>query len=165
MSETSDLRVQEELADIERELAMLRNAVALLGLKQCSWCRKYVRFAVPGALFDAGQQLVCYGCAYDWWNDLCPRLPVKERTALEHRLVHWLVYQHHAKVIKQAGKFFDNAPEGVRLTADCIECSGTGRDTAVAPCPRCSGVGVVWVLLTEKASDAAPSSAAADKKR
>jgi hypothetical protein len=150
MPESSDPRLQEALPGIERELAALRNVLALLGLKQCLRCRKYVRFGEPGALFDSGQQLVCYGCTYAWWTSLCPQLPVKDRSALERKLVHWLIHQHHARVIKQAGKFFDSAPEGIRLTADCIECSGAGRDTAGAPCSHCNGLGIVWVLLTER---------------
>lgn len=150
MSESSDPRLEEKLPGIERELAALRNALVLLGLRQCSRCRKYLRLAEPGALFDAGQQMVCYGCSYDWWTNMCPQLPVKDRSALEHKLVHWLIYQHHAKVIKQAGKAIDNAPEGPRLAADCIECGGAGTNTAGGPCSRCNGRGIVWVLLTEK---------------
>ena len=150
MSESSDPRSEEALPGIERELGALRNALVLLGLKQCSSCRKYLRFAEPGALFDAGQQLVCYGCSYDWWTNMRQQLPVKDRSALERKLVHWLIYQHHAKVIKQSGKAIDNVPEGMRLAADCIECAGTGRDTAGGHCSRCNGLGVVWVLLTEK---------------
>src|SRR5277367_1934889 len=152
MAGSSDPRLEQTLPGIERELAALRNALVLLGLKQCSWCRKYLRFAEPGALFDAGQQLICYGCSYDWWTNMCPQLPVKDRSALEHKLVHWLIYQHHAKVIKQTGKVIANPPEGIRLAADCIECLGVGRDPAGGHCSYCDGLGIIWVVLTEKAN-------------
>src|SRR5277367_4672606 len=121
MSESFNPPLPATLPEIERELAALRNALALLGLKQCSACKKYLRFAEPGALFDAGQQLVCYNCAHDWWTKMCPQLPVSDRSALEHKLVHWLIYQHHAKVIRQVGKVAGNAPDGPRLAASCIE--------------------------------------------
>jgi hypothetical protein len=150
MAKNSDPRLHEALPHIERELTALKNALGLLGLKQCSWCRKYLRLVEPGALFDAGQQLVCYGCTYDWWTNMCPGLPVKDRSALEHKLMRWLIYQHHAKVIKQAGMGSGNAPEGIRLTADCIECAGAGRDSAGNRCSHCNGLGIIWVLLTEK---------------
>jgi hypothetical protein len=154
MSEGSDGRPVEALPGIERELAALRNALVLLGLKQCSWCRKYVRFGEPGALFDAGQQLICYQCAHDWWSNTGPQLPVKDRPAIEHKLVHWLIYQHHARVIKQAGKAVNTVPEGVHLAANCIECVGAGKDTGGGHCSHCNGLGVIWVVLTEKAQPA-----------
>ncbi|MGA7408943.1 MAG: hypothetical protein WBW33_00565 [Bryobacteraceae bacterium] len=65
-------------------------------------------------------------------------------------LVRWLIHQHHAKVIKQAGIGSGNAPEGTRLTADCIECAGAGRDSAGGRCSHCNGLGIIWVLLAEK---------------
>jgi len=138
MSESSDPRLEEALRGIERELAAQRAALVLLGLKQCSWCRMYLRFAEPGTLFDAGQQMVCYGCSYYWWSSVYPRLPVKDRSVLVRKLVHCLIYQHHTRVIKKTGKAVDNAPEGRRLVADCIQC-GSGRDTAGSRCSRCNG--------------------------
>ncbi len=149
MSESSDPRFDEALPGIEREIAALRNALGLLGLKQCSWCKKYLRFAEPGALFDAGE-LVCYNCALDWWQKKCPQMPVEGRSAIEKKLVHWLIYQHHAKVIKPAGKGVDTLPEGPRLVAGCIECNGTGKDTGGGHCAHCNGLGIISVILTEK---------------
>ncbi len=149
MSETSDQPAGEALPRIERELAELTNALALLGLRQCTRCRKYVRAAEPGALFDAGE-LVCYKCVLDWWMNKSPQLPVSERSTVERKLVHWLIYQHHAKVIKQAGKVIENPPGGPRLVANCIECNGSGKDTARAACVHCNGGGTVWVLLADK---------------
>jgi len=147
MSESTDRRVDEALQRIERELGEQAKALALLGLKQCSRCRRYLRSGDPGALFDAGE-LVCYKCVHDWWLTKSPELPVKDRTTVEHKLVHWLIYQHHAKVIKQTGKVL--APEGLRLVASCIECNGTGKDTAGGPCSHCAGSGTFWVVLTDK---------------
>jgi hypothetical protein len=150
MSESSEPRFGEALPGIEREIAELRNALGLLGLKQCSWCRKYLRFGEPGALFDAGE-LVCYTCALDWWKNKCPQLPVAERSAIEHKLVHWLIYQHHSKVIRPAGKGVETAPPNApRLVASCIECAGKGKDTGGGHCSHCNGLGIIWVVLTEK---------------
>ncbi|MGA7409986.1 MAG: hypothetical protein WBW33_05835 [Bryobacteraceae bacterium] len=142
-------REQADQPGIEREIAAFRNALGLLGLKQCAWCRKYVRFAEPGALFEGGE-LVCYGCALDWWKNKCPQLPVEERSAIEHKLVHWLIYQHHSKVIKPAGKAAEAAPDAPRLVASCIECAGKGKDTGGGHCSHCNGLGIIWVVLTEK---------------
>jgi hypothetical protein len=149
MSENSNPRIDEAPPGIERELAALRNALGLLGLKQCSWCRKYVRFAEPGALFDAGE-LVCYSCALDWWKSKCPQVLPEERSAIEHKLVHWLIYQHHSKVIRPAGKGAETTPDAPGLVASCIECAGKGKDTAGSHCSHCNGLGIIWVILTEK---------------
>src|ERR1035437_5618484 len=64
------------LARIERDLNDLTDALALLGVKRCSQCRKFLRCADPGALFDCGQ-LVCYGCIPDWWSSQSMRLDRK----------------------------------------------------------------------------------------
>ena len=50
MSESFDPRAEEALPDVEREIAAIRNALGLLGLKQVPWCRRYVRFAEPGGV-------------------------------------------------------------------------------------------------------------------
>ena len=55
------------LARVEHDLSDLIDALALLGVKRCSQCRKFFRIADPGALFE-GDQLVCYRCIPDWWS-------------------------------------------------------------------------------------------------
>lgn len=149
MSESSDRRVDEALQRIERELQEQAKALALLGLRQCSCCRKYLRYDGPGAVFVDAGELVCYKCVHDWWLNKSPQLPITDRTTIEQKLVHWLIYQHHAKVIKQTGKVLDNLPEGLRLVAGCIECNGLGKDTARGPCSYCNGTGTVWVVLAD----------------
>ena len=150
MSESSKPNLPGESPSVEVELAALRNALVLLGLKQCVWCRKYLRFAEPGALFDVGE-LVCYSCSLDWWKNKCPQLAENERAAMEHKLVHWLIYQHHAKVIRPAGKGAETAPtDAPHLVASCIECLGKGKDTGGGHCSHCIGLGIIWVIPTEK---------------
>ena len=148
MSEPSDPRI-DEAQRLDREVAALRNAMALLGLKQCSWCRKYVRFAEPGALFDGGE-LVCYSCSLDWWQAKCQQMQGDGRSAVEKKLVHWLIYTHHAKVIRPAGKGVGSWPEGPHLSASCIECNAKGKDSAGGHCSFCNGLGIISVFLTEK---------------
>src|ERR1039457_1896323 len=87
------------LARVEHDLSDLIEALALLGVKRCSQCRKFFRCAEPGALFDCGQ-LVCFGCIPDWWSSLSMRLCVTDRERIEGKLASWLRKHHRAEVVK-----------------------------------------------------------------
>ena len=63
MAEKSDTPLEEVLARQQLDLDRLKDALALLGVSACSWCKKFLRRSDPGSLFDAGE-LVCYGCIH-----------------------------------------------------------------------------------------------------
>ena len=46
--------VDEILSRQQLDLNRMKDALALLGVNDCSWCKKFFRRADPGALFDAG---------------------------------------------------------------------------------------------------------------
>src|SRR6202453_1261858 len=107
MTEEPNPSSQEVLARHQLDLDRLKDALALLGINPCSWCKKFLRRSDPGALFDAGE-LVCYGCIPEWGSQRAAQLGIKERETLEGKLVFWLREFHHAETFKAAAKI----PEG-----------------------------------------------------
>ncbi|MGA7635056.1 MAG: hypothetical protein WCB11_30190, partial [Terriglobales bacterium] len=95
---TSQSTMDAVLARQQSELDRLKEAFELVGVNACHWCRKFYRRAEPGALFDAGGKLVCYGCISKWWPQCCAQLNAKEREDLEGKLVFWLKANHNAEV-------------------------------------------------------------------
>jgi hypothetical protein len=145
VSNEADKPIGATLARMERELELLRQGLSLLDIKPCSPCRRFFR-AEPGALFDAGYELVCFGCIPNWWPQRSPQLSARDRQLMEYRLVRWLLAHHHAHVIHQAEKLPPDQPQEFRLVTDCEECEGTGTLVG-SRCHYCNGRGTLWVVI------------------
>src|SRR5215469_15095060 len=145
MPNEPDRPIEETLARIESDLELLRHGLSLLEVKPCFRCRRFFR-AEPGALFDGGHELVCFGCVPEWWPERGPALSVRDRELTEHRLVRWLLSHHHANVIHQAEKLPPEQPQEFRLVAECEECDGTGTLTGTR-CHYCNGRGTLWLVI------------------
>jgi len=151
MPERSDPRAEDILSRHEFELARVKEALALLGVSPCSWCEKFFRRSDPSALFDAGQP-VCYGCIPEWWSHRRAELDVKDRDALEGKLVFWLRQYHHAETFKDPAKLPAGSLQELHLVAGCLECRGTGKMMGEERCHYCDGRGTVWVIVPRKHS-------------
>jgi hypothetical protein len=145
---TSEISTDDLLARQQSELDRMRDAFELLGVNACFWCHKYYRRAEPGALFDAGGKLVCYGCVPQWWPQA--QLTAKERDDLEGKLVFWLKATHNAEVFKDPTKLPDSSLQELHLVAQCLECRGTGKSLGEDTCRFCMGRGTVWVIVSRK---------------
>ena len=145
MANENEQPITDMLTRIERELELLRHGLSLLEVKPCLQCRRFYR-AEPGALFDGGGALVCFGCVPDWWTRRSPELNLKDRESTEHRLVRWLLAHHGARIVHQAEKLPPDQPQAFRLVADCEECDGLGSIGA-SRCHYCNGRGTLWVVI------------------
>jgi hypothetical protein len=148
MAEDSESGIPDKLARMERELEHLSGGLGLLGIKPCTWCRKFFRFSDPGALFEC-DQLVCYGCLHDWWLHRSPELGVKDRQAIEHKLMRWLVSHHDATVTPQTKSLPEPEPHELRIVAACQECDATGTQGG-SRCHFCGGAGTLWVVVRNR---------------
>src|SRR5271166_4805197 len=148
MPDKLETNVEEVLARQALEIARLKDAFGLLGVSDCSWCKKFLRRSDPGALFDAGE-LVCYGCILDWWTHRCAELGAKERADLESKLVFWLRANHHAEIFKDPAKLPEPSRQQLNLVANCLECRGTGKSLGEDSCRYCAGRGTVWVIVSK----------------
>lgn len=149
MPDKTDSSVEEGLARQAQEIERLKDALGLLGVNPCSWCKKFVRRTDPGALFDAGE-LLCYGCIAEWWPQRCSQLPEKERETLEGKLVFWLRDHHHAELYKDPAKLPESSQQELHIVANCLECRGTGKSLGQERCRYCDGRGTVWVIVSRK---------------
>ncbi len=139
------------LARIEHDLNDLIEALALLGVKRCSQCRKFFRSSDPGALFDCGQfgQLVCYDCIPDWWSSQSMRLGVADRERIEGKLASWLRKHHRAEVVKVNSRAAapDTSNAEFQIVAKCVECAGSGKLMEGERCRFCNGLGTVRIVV------------------
>jgi hypothetical protein len=87
-SELSAAEARYQEAEL-RELDNIRDGLRMLGLMQCSCCRRYFKCPDGKNLFNAGQ-LVCYGCVRGWWEQRSPELTIAEREIIERQLLRWL---------------------------------------------------------------------------
>ena len=149
MSDKLDTNVENVLARQALEIARLKDAFGLLGVIDCSWCRKFLRRTDAGALFDAGE-LICYGCIPEWWPQRCAQLSTKERENLEGKLVFWLRNHHHAELFKDPAKLPESSLQELHIVANCLECRGTGKSLGQESCRFCEGRGTVWVIVARK---------------
>jgi hypothetical protein len=149
MTEESKPRIDDMVTDHQLEIDRLKNALALLGVNACSWCKKFFRRADPGALFDAGE-LVCYGCIHEWWAQRCSQLTTKDRQTLESKLVFWLRDQRHAELFKDPAKLPESSLQELNIVANCLECRGTGKLMGDERCRYCEGRGTVWVIVVAR---------------
>ena len=123
----------------------MKDALALLGVAPCSWCKKYFRRAEPGAMFDGGE-LVCYACIPEWWPQRREQLSGKDRDDVEGKLVFWLRQFHKAESIKDPAKLPEASQQELTLVATCLECRGTGTSTGER-CRFCEGRGTIWIVV------------------
>ncbi|MGA8436899.1 MAG: hypothetical protein WB762_08280 [Candidatus Sulfotelmatobacter sp.] len=149
MPDKTDSSVEEGLARQAQEIERLKDALGLLGVNPCSWCKKFVRRTDPGALFDAGE-LLCYGCIAEWWPQRCSQLPEKGRETLEGKLVFWLRDHHHAELYKDPAKLPESSQQELHIVANCLEYRGTGKSLGQERCRYCDGRGTVWVIVSRK---------------
>jgi hypothetical protein len=147
MPEKSESSVEEILARQALDLERLKDALGLLGVSACSWCKKFLRRSEPGALFDAGEP-ICYGCIPEWWPQRCAQLSTKERENLEGKLVFWLRDQHRAELFKDPAKLPESSLQELHIVANCLECRGTGKLMGDERCRYCEGRGTVWVIVS-----------------
>ncbi len=134
-----------DLAYISRELDHLRDGLKLLGVKQCSCCRKYFKSPDGRNLFNAGD-LVCYRCVVGWWQQRSPSITVEERKVIEHQLLRWLATYYEAKVIRRLNQLPAAKDIEVKIVVGCEQCDGTGQIGA-ARCQNCDGRGSEWVVV------------------
>ena len=151
MPETIDPLLRETLSRQQEEIGRMKDALALLGVSQCSWCKKYFRRTEPGAMFDGGQ-LVCYGCIPEWWPQRREQLTAssatsKDRDDLEGKLVFWLRQFHKAESFKDPAKLPDCSQQELCLEVACLECRGTGTSGGDERCRFCEGRGLVWIVV------------------
>ena|ERR1022692_276097 len=84
----------DRLERLEHELERLTAAVGLLGIKPCSWCKKFLRSSDPATFFSRDTP-VCYECVPEWWHYQCNQLSVNEREIIERQLKIWLLRYRH----------------------------------------------------------------------
>jgi hypothetical protein len=142
-------RVSELLEGVERNLNDLVQGLSLLGVKRCSWCKRFYR-TDPGALFSGGGEVVCFECIPAWWPARREQLTCEERQKAEGTLVYWLRSFHNARSLSGSGK--PDADQNVKfeLVASCLECHGTGTYLGDKLCRYCAGPGAVRVIVPEK---------------
>lgn len=151
MPEKPDPNIEEILARQQLDLNRLKDAFGLLGITACSWCKKFFRRAEPGALFEAGGQVICYADIPDWWPQRCAQLSTKDRETLEGRLVFWLRDHHQAETFKDPAKLPETSLQELHIVANCLECHGTGKSLGKDHCRFCDDRGTVWVIVSKKA--------------
>jgi hypothetical protein len=139
----------ETIVRLEHDLRDVIAALALLGIKRCSQCRRFFRSADPGALFDNGH-IVCYQCIPDWWSSVSPQLGIAERERIEGKLASWLRKYHHAEVVRETpGKVPDTSNIEFQMIVKCLECSGSGKLMEGERCRFCNGAGTVRIVVPQ----------------
>lgn len=137
--------LHDRISELERDLDSLTTGVALLGIKRCSWCKKFSRTSDSGLLFDSGAT-VCFGCIPAWWPQYSTEVTDKQRQILEFELKNWLVRCHHAEVIRNPEKLPKDASPRLQIVVSCYECGGSGNN-AGERCRFCDGRGSIWILV------------------
>jgi len=148
MPDESEKDLREAVSRIERELVHVKDALGLLGVRQCHWCQRFFRRADAGALLDCGGDLVCYECIHEWWPHRCAELSVKDREAIERTLKRWLVTHHNGQIIHDLRKLPDNQLLELKIAATCENCKGTGVQDH-GRCRSCDG-GSIWVVVLKR---------------
>ncbi len=145
MSDQPHENTQDALTRLERELARLKSGLELLGVRACTCCQNLFRATEPGNLFDAGD-LVCFACIRHWWPERSGKLASQDRQLIEHKLAHWLLNHHGAKVYYDHNKMPPEDQQELRLTAACEECEGKGV-WAGTKCRFCGGQGTLCLVI------------------
>lgn len=135
----------EVLARLQHDVANLKEALGLLGVRPCCFCGTFFLSTNPANLFATGSDSVCYACLPEWWRGRCHDLDVTDRASIEHNLMRWLIANHHAKVYRELTELPPEESQYFRLVVTCYECKGTGR-MGVDRCRHCLGNRNVWVV-------------------
>jgi hypothetical protein len=143
-------QVTDILARVEHNLNDLVQGLSLLGVKRCSWCKRFFRSSDPGALFSSGRELVCLGCIPAWWPSRREQLSCEDIQKAEGSLVFWLRGHHNAYLQKNSRKPNEGQPVKFELVASCLECRGSGTLMGDRRCRYCDGPGAVRVIVPEK---------------
>ena len=138
-------------ANLQQELANVKDALALLGARPCCTCGRFYLTTNPGNLFNSGTERVCFACISKWWRARCPTLTIPERQAIEPKLMRWLIEHHEAKVFRDLNELPPAEIQDVHLIVGCAECGGTGI-LAGDRCRHCLGNRNVWVITFKKSS-------------
>jgi hypothetical protein len=149
MADKYDPNLEETIARQQNDLDRLKDALGLLGVHECAPCKRFFRRTDPGTLFDAGGELVCYGCIREWWTQRYDQLEEKERQNIEGKLVFWLRDYHHAESFKDPAKLPPSSDQELSIDAKCLECKGVGK-LGEEPCRYCEGRGKVWVVVSRR---------------
>lgn len=149
------------IARLERDVALLKDALLLLGINNCSQCGKYFRASDRGARFD-GRELICMDCLSRWWSRRSEELSVKDREVVERKLLNWLVSYHGAKVIQHPASARENPAEAFHIVVNCPQCDGAGQ-AAGRRCGACEGRGSVWVVVPTQNGTGPPAPVARSK--
>jgi hypothetical protein len=137
--------LDDRVAQLQRDLEHLTTGVALLGIKRCCWCKRFLRTADPGLLFDAGPA-VCFACIPAWWPSHSSELTLKQREVLEYELKNWLVRCHHAEVIRSLEKLPKDPAPRLQIVVSCYECNASGNISGER-CRFCDGCGTLWIVV------------------
>lgn len=138
----------EILEGVERKLNDLVQGLSLLGVKRCSHCKQFFRTSDRGRLFVGAGETVCFECIPAWWADRREQLSCADRQKTESDLVYWLRSFHNARSFRNSSKLPDCQAVKFELTANCLECHGTGNLGAKC-CRYCSGPGTVRVIVPQ----------------
>jgi hypothetical protein len=142
-------------ADLQQELAHIKEALAQLGARPCCNCGKFYLTADAANLFqavhNAGTDRVCYNCIAPWWRARCPTLTIPERQSIEPKLMRWLIEHHQAKVFRDLNNLPPEDTQDIHLTLGCAECAGSGI-LAGGRCHHCNGNRNVWVITFKRPS-------------
>jgi hypothetical protein len=125
MSEKNE-SADEILSRQQLELNRLKDALSLLGINDCGWCKKFFRRTDAGALFDAGGELICYGDIPQWWPQRRTQLAGKERENLEGKLV---------RNFQRPGQAPRPVPSGTQHSRDLPGMSRNWKITRPGPLP------------------------------
>lgn len=146
MADESNPASADALANMQRELASMKNALSLLGVKPCSVCGRYFLSSNAANLFIAGGEAVCYSCFPDWWPKRCTQLGVPDREGVEHKIMRWLVAHHGGKVYRDPSELPPREDKALlHVVVGCTECKGSGK-LAHQRCPHCLGNGHIRVV-------------------
>ena len=143
-------RVSEILEAVESELHDLVQGLSLLGIKRCSWCKRFFRCSDPGALFGGVGEFVCFECIPGWWPSRREQLSCAQQRQIESDLVFWLRSFHHARTVNGSNGLKQEQAVKFELSASCLECRGTGVYLGDKRCRYCAGPGTVRVIVPER---------------
>jgi len=146
----ADARLSEILEGLENELNDLVQGLSLLGIKRCSWCKRFFRSSDPGALFSGAGELACFECIPVWWPSRREQLSCAERQETEGYLVFWLRSFHNARTVSGSNGLKQDKAAKFELLASCLECHGTGVYLGDKRCRYCAGPGTVRVIVPER---------------
>lgn len=150
MGDDTEDRIFRILQGLERNLNDLVQGLSLLGVQRCAHCKKFFRSSSPGALFGTGAEMVCFGCIPAWWPIRREQLSAEERQKTESDLVYWLRGFHNARSYSVSTNPDENEAAKFEITANCLECRGTGKYLGDKRCRYCSGPGAIRIVVPQR---------------